>query len=370
MYFPALCRTLKGMHTGGGWRLGHRPGLDGLRGVAIGLVMLAHIWPHYLEDLGMVGVTLFFGLSGFLITALLLEERQRTSAVSLRKFYVRRARRLLPALVPVLLVASVIETHLGANPVGEILVVLTYTSNWATAFGAPMTLLAHTWSLAVEEQFYLIWPVVLSVALARHRPVRRIAAWCLIGAGVSLGLRLTLWAFGVNQTFIDAGTPTRADALLIGCALAAALHAGWRPTRGRVAVLCVPLVAAGVTYATLVNHVPTRIAMPTLTTLAVVPLLLLALGSPRLLTNPVLRWLGRRSYALYLWHYVLVVPTNWGLSPLPVWVDVVLSLTAAEASWWLVERPFLRRKPATGLVVAASPTRTVLVRLRRRPDPA
>lgn len=339
------------MDSGAGWRLGRRPGLDGLRGVAIVLVLLAHVLPHHIGAAGAVGVTAFFALSGFLITALLLAENDR-GPVSLRGFYGRRARRVLPALVPAVTVAVVIEVGLGMDPRAEVIMVVAYMSNWAMAFSAPMVLLAHTWSLAVEEQFYLIWPGIFVLAMRRNMSSERLARWCLIASGTSLGLRLLLWAVGVPASFIGGATPTVADALLLGCALAAALHSGWVPT------IRVWIVSGG--SCALIGAVlwawsaPPEIAATTLTTLAAAPLLLVGLRSPRALTGNVVRWLGRRSYGLYLWHYILVLPGNWHMWSLPVWAGLALAFVAAEASWWLVERPFLRQRTAARPVAATA----------------
>lgn len=343
------------MNSGDLWRLGRRPGLDGLRGLSVLLVVLGHLRPR-LEGLAVVGVTVFFALSGFLITSLLLQERATTGALSFRGFYVRRARRLLPALFPMLIAASVFEIGMGFNPTAQLVAVLFYVSNWASAYKAPMLLLTHTWSLAVEEQFYLLWPVALAFALRRRMTVSRLAGWCVAGAAVSVALRIGLWVGGVDHDFVYMSTFTRADALLLGCGLAAAFHAGWRPRLGpwvTAAGLAVPVVTAVLWT----GDTGLRVVAPTGSALAAIPVLVGAVASPGWLTGRVLRWAGRRSYALYLWHFILIGPTIGDLWSLPLWAGLVLSFVAAELSWWLIERPVLRsswgiRRPAGAYAAA------------------
>ena len=216
--------------------LGHRPALDGVRAVAVALVVLGHVddilLPGGRDPLpgGFLGVDLFFVLSGFLITRLLLDERTGTGRVALGGFYQRRAARLLPA-VALLLVGHALWVSFAdvgvtrAMEIDSVLVVGLYVSNWAhqlhrdLAFG-----LGHLWSLSVEEQFYLVWPFLIWAT--RRRPGW---LWAVIGlgVGVAIGTRHQLWNDGVNWLLIYIRTDTRMDALLVGCALGIAHHRGW-----------------------------------------------------------------------------------------------------------------------------------------------
>jgi peptidoglycan/LPS O-acetylase OafA/YrhL len=342
------------MDSGERWRLGHRPGLDGLRGVAIGLVLVCHLtqkwWP---AAIGAVGVTLFFTLSGFLITSLLLEQGDR-GRLSLAAFYGRRARRLFPALAMLVAVTGSLTIVTGIGSVAAVGWVLVYGANWFSAASGATGLLGHTWSLAIEEQFYLVWPLVL-IAMRRWRHGPLIAACA--GVVVSVTLRFVLWDSGAGVMRVSFGSDTRADSLLVGCAVAILLHSGVRlRVSGRVAVLAaaalVPLVALSATPWVGVLVIET-----------VVPwvagvVLLHALSSPAWATGPVLRWLGQRSYGIYLWNWpiLLSVSTIAGASPLVLVAATLAGLGVAELSWRYVERPFLsdRTGPAVAPQTAAA----------------
>ena len=194
------------------WTVTYRPDLDGLRGIAIGLVLLQHLRVPGMGSAGAVGVTLFFVLSGYLITSLLLAERAKTGSVSLPRFYVRRARRLLPALVALVVVVGVVmavQGRLREYPPSVVLVML-YVGNWfPDQLGA---YLGHTWSLAVEEQFYILWP--LAFLLVARWP-RVLLALLVVGITGAMFVR-----GGVVDPADQAGTIVRGDALLWGCLLA------------------------------------------------------------------------------------------------------------------------------------------------------
>lgn len=214
-----------------GFRLGHRPGLDGLRGVAILLVIIVHasLLP---TTFGFIGVDLFFVLSGFLITCLLVEEWDQTRRISLKNFYMRRALRLLPALLAVL-TAFVIVSALTRNArefhldVKEALAALFYCTNWANIFDLIRSdYLGHMWSLSIEEQFYILWPAIL-LCLLRVAPRKSLPQFVLFGAALSWLTRVLLFlgtTAGRERFFF--GLDTRADSLLLGCAIAAALTSG------------------------------------------------------------------------------------------------------------------------------------------------
>lgn len=210
------------MHTGDGWRLGRRPELDGLRGVAILLVVVSHGLPRYMMA-GAVGVTVFFTLSGFLITSLLLEEHAATGRLDLRHFYERRVRRLGPALVVFLAAMAVLGLTVNswfATP-GWLGATLFYVTNWGIVQGGAPGALGHTWSLSIEEQFYIVFPLL--VLLLARRPSVLIAVTAAITA-VSVGLRVVLWQDGASVAEVYYGTHTTVFAPLAGALLAMALH--------------------------------------------------------------------------------------------------------------------------------------------------
>ena len=200
---------------------------------------------------GVVGVTLFFVLSGYLITSLLILEHGASGQVDLRAFVVRRARRLLPALVAVMVLVAAING--GAGATGSVLadstLTLAYVANWARAMGDPMGMWNHAWSLSIEEQFYLVAPLAFAlVARARH-PGSLMVIGVVIGlAMASTVLRAILIDSGASGARIYFGTDTRADSLLVGCALAAcrARWPSWQPGRwiGPVAMVTLLIVAA------------------------------------------------------------------------------------------------------------------------------
>lgn len=330
------------------WRLGHRPGLDGLRGVAIGLVVAFHILGSRFPAGGLVGVTLFFALSGFLITSLLLEERERTGGVSFRRFYWRRFLRLGPALIVVTLIGLALTIPAGQNHPGDALVVLGYSANWWQATGHSLGWFTHTWSLATEEQFYLVWPVVLTW-LCRRGHARTVVT--ALAVGVPLG-RLGLEAAGASESLIYY---TGGDALLAGSALALWMH-GTEVRRGRPALVLAALAAlVASSWLTL----STARLLLIVTAASVVAVYGLAVSQPRLLTWSPLVAVGRRSYGLYLWHVPIigVVGLFGTAAGIPMWqhsaIALVLVALVTEASWRFVEQPFLRRR----LVVTAPAAR-------------
>jgi peptidoglycan/LPS O-acetylase OafA/YrhL len=330
---------LDGMNSGTPWRLGHRPALDGLRGVAIALVLLGHLLDGRVANaLGSVGVTVFFTLSGFLITALLLDTHARGSS-SLLAFYRRRAARLLPAL----LVMVPVVAALGMGPWWRPLAVLGYVANWPAAFGTHLGPFEHTWSLAIEEQFYMLWPIaLLGVIRWRNGPL----ALALAGSGLSLVVRTVLWVDGATADRFYYGSDTRADGLLVGCALAAlCVRSGpprvsrWLPTLALAGVVCVALAGPGAYVEA--AAIPT--VVPWITALVIAAFLPVA----GWLGRPILHWLGSRSYGIYLWHYPFMLIAALSHAPLLiVALAGVASMGVAEMSWRFVEQPVLRRNAA------------------------
>ena len=192
-------------------RLGYRPDLDGLRAVAVILVIVSHARFPVGNDGGNAGVTAFFVLSGYLITRLLRDEQDATGHIDLAAFYRRRVVRLGPALLLLtafIVVVGLVQGWSGDWRLGMAACVL-YVGNWVEAFGAQIGPFGHTWSLAIEEQFYLLWPALLLLLGPR---------WSIWPAlfGVALGAAAQLWAQGDFSYF---ATVTRGDAILVGCVL-------------------------------------------------------------------------------------------------------------------------------------------------------
>jgi peptidoglycan/LPS O-acetylase OafA/YrhL len=277
------------------WRLGHRPSLDALRGIAVLLVLLGHFGVPGLAAGGTVGVALFFALSGYLITGLLLAEWSESRRIDVRAFYIRRARRLLPALAVLLaamagwaIVSGQIDRWLPGG-----LAVAFYVGNWAWIAGVPLRGIAHAWSLAVEEQFYLLWPLAL-IALLRRGP--RLAIGVTIGIIV---LSFAATALTLNDYLLAfAGSDARAKDLLVGCLVALV---SWR--RGTDVV--VPTVAAALASGVLAIIATASFVTvnPVLTAIPCGMVVAWMAARPRALAWPPLLYVGLISYGLYLYHY-------------------------------------------------------------------
>ena len=297
------------------------------------LVFLQHAQLAGFRHAGWVGVTMFFTLSGYLITSLLLIEDGRTGRIHLARFYFRRALRLIPALGLVLLAVGVLAVVVGRDFWAQELATLLYVSNWANVAGLEMWYLGHTWSLAIEEQFYILWP--LAILLVRSTQWR--IALCVIGVLVSVALRAVL--FGPDaavESRWSHGLDTRADALLIGCLLALVRWSapgwlGWIGILGITATLAFLQSTAGLAYAGLA--------------IAAASTALIIAAGTRVTLGPLVAF-GGISYGVYLWHFPIIEGTR-GLAatvpgPLLVLGWFLATLAAAFASRRLVELPALR----------------------------
>ncbi len=349
-------------------RLGWRPGLDGLRGYAVLAVMGFHFFQDDFQGSrfwfpgGSIGVDVFFVLSGFLITRLLLQELWTTGSVDLRRFYVRRCLRLLPAFLVMLvgfsLVVVLFHDHAFTGPrAGPLLLdnmfyVLTYSLNWLAAVGGERVWgIGHLWSLAVEEQFYLLWPPAL---LLIWRFGRWPAAFLGIGAALAVAsASMPLWVHRADHLYF--GTDARTHQLLAGAFLAH-LHISGRFDQ-RTAGQLLFRVALGVSAAVLVGIVLFNgdrnwylggggLVLVTVAATVVVGGAVYSEGRwwSILVTNRPIVHVGKRSYALYLWHYPVALWWDQLALEAPVIGPLVVSLLLAEISFRLVERPALRLK--------------------------
>ncbi|HEX2282736.1 MAG TPA: acyltransferase, partial [Thermomicrobiales bacterium] len=311
------------------WILGYRPALDGLRGIAVLLVIVQHTKLTPFDRLGVAGVTLFFVLSGFLITTLLLEEQRRTGAINLAAFYWRRARRLLPALGVFLLAMALVG---GASVV---IPAALYYANWHFTWAEYPEPLVHLWTLSVEEQFYLVWPIALLGLVAIPR---RFAVGVLVAliAGMTASRIAFELAAATHETVFYA-TQHRADSILAGCVLAFGFERrAWVPSPVLVIVAVGLLALAG----TMAHDVFVSLfGLPLATAGAVVVTALGATRGARLLAWRPLVYLGTISYGLYLWHYPIIWPAIGGSWIVPA---VVAAVGVAAVSYRFIERPILR----------------------------
>jgi peptidoglycan/LPS O-acetylase OafA/YrhL len=371
------------------------PALDGIRAVAVGLVLADHGGIPGVPG-GFIGVDVFFVLSGFLITSLLLDELGRTGTIDLPGFWVRRARRLLPALIMMVLAVVVLRELFPADAVAAVrddaVGAFFWVANWVFIFrdtdyftqGDPPSPLQHTWSLAVEEQYYVLWPLVLlavAVALAlltrrrdtepKLRTVRMVVVGIAVAGTAASAVASCLMVTGTSPGSLNRvyfGTDTRVQALLVGAAAAALLVADWpalarygsqiRPRWGRWIAQIVPVI--GLTMLGVVAHFATGsapefrrgllIVVALAAVFVVAPVALEQRGLvARALAFPPLVWLGVISYGVYLWHWPIFLALNGertGLEGLSLFaIRAVVTVVAAALSWWLIEQPVKRWRP-------------------------
>ncbi|MFC5649296.1 acyltransferase family protein [Paenibacillus solisilvae] len=346
----------------------YMPGLDGLRAIAVFAVIAYHLGLKSVPG-GLLGVGIFFVLSGYLITDILLKQQSQHKRLDLRTFWVRRARRLLPAMMIMITVVSlwllISDTARLVSLKGDIGSALLYTSNWYLIFHhvsyfesfGPPSPFGHLWSLAVEEQFYLVWPLLLIAALRIFPQRGKLALWMIGAASVSAGLMAVLYEPGTDPSRVYYGTDTRAFALLIGAALAV-VWPSWKlsvnriSSRGRITLdavgtagLIVVLLMIGKT-----GEYDSFLYRGGMVLLAIAAAMVVAaMAHPasrlaRLIGSKPLQWFGVRSYGIYLYHYPVIVLTTpmaeaGEFHPVRAMIQVVLTILIAELSWRFVEEP-------------------------------
>ena len=355
-------------------RMGYQPALDGLRALSVIAVILYHAGIHWIPG-GFIGVEVFFVVSGFLITSLLIDEQHVSGKVSLKQFWIRRARRLLPALFTMLVVALVAVTFFAKDSAADfrrdVVPALAYFSNWwqiyfvETPYFAANSLpmLRHLWSLAVEEQWYVLWPVVFTFVLGNKRIPRWISAVAigLLAAGVMVGTALAFIADNETRiNFLYLSTLTRSSGLLLGAALAWA----WRPwkkavnrfakTRSCVSDAFALAAFAVLGYIAAFIHAADELlyvgglAAATIASAVIIAVVVRSGNSQvkKVLSIPLLVEIGRRSYGLYLWHWPIFVVTSARLSSTRLAYALCATVIVNEFVYQFIEVP--TRKGAIG----------------------
>jgi peptidoglycan/LPS O-acetylase OafA/YrhL len=354
--------------------------LDGIRAVAVALVLADHGGVPGVSG-GFLGVDVFFVLSGFLITSLLLEEHRNTGRIKLSDFWIRRARRLLPALLVMALAVVAAREWFSPEATASLrddaVASFFWMSNWLFVAqhtdyfsqGAPPSPLQHTWSLGVEEQYYILWPLLLIAVAALFWARMRLAVFVLAAAGVvasaTAAIVLTTDA-SLNRIYF--GTDTRAQALLVGAAAAALLVRDWsvlndggtlvRTRWGHIVARILPFIglavlAAAAHYATgsVSDFRSGLLIVVALAAVLVIAPVALEQEGPvaRALAWRPLVWLGTISYGVYLWHWPIFLALNGertGWSGMSLFaLRCAVTVAVAGLSWWLLEAPIRQWRP-------------------------
>jgi len=324
----------------------YEPALDGLRGAAVLVVILAHVMPN-LPTYGGLGVNIFFVLSGYLITRLLVAEMEKTGTINLGRFYLHRALRLLPPFWTMLLIflPFILVGHHRTSQLQSWSMAATYLMNFNVAFWWTSDYaFTHTWSLAVQEQFYLLWPLVLLLG-ARQRPKLTLALLLVF----TTVWQLYLCFHGASRDRIYFGPDTNSDAILVGCLLGFSnIPAIWVRRLAASWPAWLLVLASAIIFCEKLPAVPQYIAQAPLVSM---------LGALLIVTAPVsslgilfsaepLRFLGKISYGLYLWHFPLIVfmTAKWHLTGWQLLFPVACSFALAITSYFTVEAAARRSK--------------------------
>jgi peptidoglycan/LPS O-acetylase OafA/YrhL len=345
--------------------LGYNGAFDGLRGTMTIGVMVAHLRLDWYPG-AVVFMDTFFVMSAYLITSLIARDVERHGRVRLAAFYQRRILRLFPAYYAMLAVfgaVALLFLHDAGAHVVSAGYAAVYFSNWARAFDwAPIGYMGHTWSLAIEEQYYLLWPLALTLLGARLGMGLRAVAVVWGAALLCAGWRAWLTLDGATPMRLYNGFDTRADALLIGCGLALLLRQPriietlsarrWMPVAAAMIMLLFFLLGFSIGWEDRALYL--YVAFPC----SVLSALLIAVlvthrdcAAAKLLEFPPFVYLGRICYGLYLWHFPIFSVMRHDLGLSIEWVatlGVALTFVAAIASYELIEMPFLVRKNRTG----------------------
>lgn len=340
------------------------PELNGLRGFSMLLVMTFHAGVPYMHGT-FVSVDLFFALSGFLITTSLLQAFDRTGTINLKHFYIRRALRLIPALVVMLGIFCLVSFFAFSKDKAmynyvDSLIALFYLSNWARAFSIhPSLHLGHTWSLSVEEQFYFIWPVTILFLLRKSLSRRGILIAAVSLALLSWFIRAYLSMNGASVMRLYNGLDTRLDSLMAGASVGILLSAGMlsadaRERLGKWLVFITPVAAAGLAAFCHFGNWGApwmyKYGFASVELMSALLILGIVLNPHSLITRFFrmrwLVWVGTTSYGTYLWHWpIYQAMFGMGFDRVTViTAGTLLTFGAAALSWYLIEKPALRLK--------------------------
>lgn len=339
--------------------LSYRPHLDGLRAVAVVMVFFFHATPSSYGG-GFLGVDVFFVLSGYLITRILIEEWDRKHSIDLGRFYGRRVRRLTPALATLLVVVLVRETLSGSiltftDHMRDILATALYYANWNLVassddyFGgfAEASPLRHAWSLAIEEQFYFVWPVAVWLVL---RLTKRRVGVVILGGALAIASIAAMWLIFDSGSVSAAyyRTDSRVHELLIGAMLGATFAHRPSPRLHGFGAFGLPALASIIALGAIWNSASARFFTGGSLAVALLAALLISAveDSPtsmlaRILSTKPFVALGRISYGFYLWHWPIILWFPFDDAPTPVLMQFLASLAAATASWFIVEQRFV-----------------------------
>ena len=332
----------------------HLPGLDGLRALCVLSVIASH---SGLAPLGGLGVNTFFVLSGFLITWLLLEEWNKSSDISLKNFYVRRVLRIFPAYY-VFIIITISADLILDNPQIKpaIIPALTYTVNYFNViYDHPGLSVAHAWSLAIEEQFYLIWPALLIYIL--RKDVKLVAPILLLIILASMTWRSTAWSiFEFGSSYVYNAFETRVDSLASGCLLAVLFNI---PSAKKLLFRHLTSPVLSILAFSLViglhlfgsddyRYMPGYTVSSLLAAIILVQIMSQSTnGIWQVLENPVLKYMGVISYPMYLWHGRCIELTG-KIGITAEWpefiVSTIITIAVASGSYYIIEKPFLRMK--------------------------
>lgn len=344
--------------------------LDGLRGVAVIAVMIFHAnIPFFKGDKflqgGFIGVDIFFVLSGFLITSILVSEFDRTGSISLKNFYIRRFLRLGPALIGLLVVFCltsfmVLNEEEARKNYFDAIISAAYLSNWARAFLIhPPDYLGHTWSLSIEEQFYIIWPIILFFLLRITQKRQYVLITATFFALLSWALRSHLANNGATIARLFNGLDTRADALMLGCAVGVMLSNGFlKPTTLKLLQRLLPLLnifsIVGLLFFSVLSnwyvlwmHYWGFFIVELFTVIIILNVTINSKGIfNKILMMKWLVWIGSISYGLYLWHYpIFRTISSLGLQGWSKFiVGIVITFIISIISYYALELPILKLK--------------------------
>lgn len=342
-------------------------GLDGLRAISVLAVILYHLHIDWIDG-GFLGVTVFFVLSGYLITDILVNEFERNGKIDFKKFWIKRFRRLLPALIIMLVfIASWITLFQRSFLVGlreEILAAFVYVSNWYYVFQehsyftkfAPPSPLQHMWSLAVEEQFYIVWPILMLLALKFIPSKGKIAVFILLLSFISAEAMAFMFTPDIDPSRVYFGTDTRAFSLLLGAALAMVwpsaklsnnVTSELRKTlniTGLVSLVALIVMMVFIQEDGTFLYYGGMYLASAVTAVLIAVIVHPASSIGKLFSFKPLLWIGVRSYGIYIWHFPIIVLLGIAvktetISGTKIVIALLLTFILSSLSWHFVEEP-------------------------------